>query len=148
MLNRVLNTPLIQHQSKPKKQYFVYSFVLSNRCSENFAKFTREHMPRSLFFSKVSGLRPSTLLKKRLRRRCFSMNFEKFLRTRFFYRTPPVAASEALSLLLALSKFSLFIYSWSWVSIYLSRQLYLKQEFRIIINVSCITCYAQLVIQP
>ena len=68
-------------------------------------------MSRSLFFSKVSGLRPSTLLKKRLRRRCFSMNFEKFLRTRFFYRTPPVAVSEALSLLLALSKFSLFIYS-------------------------------------
>ena len=26
---------------------------------------------------------------------CFPVNFVKFLRTPFFYRTPPVAASEA-----------------------------------------------------
>ena len=38
-------------------------------------------------------LQTSTLLKKRLRYRCFPVNFAKFLRTTFFYETPPVAAS-------------------------------------------------------
>ena len=33
------------------------------------------------------------LLKKRLWCRCFPVNFAKLLRTLFFYRTPPVAAS-------------------------------------------------------
>ena len=37
---------------------------------------------------------PATLLKKRLRQRCFSVNFAKFRRTSFFYRIPPVTASE------------------------------------------------------
>ena len=37
-------------------------------------------MPESLL-NKVSGLRPKTLLKKRLWRRCFPVNFVKFLRT-------------------------------------------------------------------
>ena len=34
-------------------------------------------------FLKVSGFQPATLLKKRLRKRCFSVNFAKFLRTSF-----------------------------------------------------------------
>ena len=33
-------------------------------------------------------LRPATLLKKRLWRRCFPVNFAKFLKTVFFHRTP------------------------------------------------------------
>ena len=37
----------------------------------NFAKFTRKHLCQSLFFNKVAGLRPATLLKKKLRHRCF-----------------------------------------------------------------------------
>ena len=37
-------------------------------------------VPESLF-NKVAGLRPATLLKKRLWRKCFSVNFAKFLRT-------------------------------------------------------------------
>ena len=37
--------------------------------------------------------RPATLLKKRLRHSYFPVNFVKFLRTPFFYRTPPVATS-------------------------------------------------------
>ena len=41
-----------------------------------------------------AGLRPATLLKKRLWHRCFPMDFAKFLRSPFFYRTPTVAASE------------------------------------------------------
>ena len=36
---------------------------------------------------------PATLFKKRLRHRCFPVNFAKCLRTRFFCKTPPVAAS-------------------------------------------------------
>ena len=58
----------------------------------NFTKFTVKHMCQSLFFNKVAGLRPATLLKKRLWHRCFPVNFVKFLRTFFFHRTPLVAA--------------------------------------------------------
>ena len=72
----------------------------------NFTKFKGKHLCQSLLFNKVSGLffdkvegiRPATLLKKRLWRRCFHVNFVKFLRTPFFYRTPLVAASNACSL--------------------------------------------------
>ena len=38
-------------------------------------------MPESLLFNKVAGLRPATLIKKRLWHRCFPLNFAKFLRT-------------------------------------------------------------------
>ena len=50
----------------------------------NFAKFTGKHLCHSLFFNKVAGLRPATLLKKRLWHRCFPVNFAKLLRTTFF----------------------------------------------------------------
>ena len=35
------------------------------------------------FFNKVAGLRPTTLLKKRLWHRCFPVNFAKFLKILF-----------------------------------------------------------------
>ena len=63
------------------------------RCSlrkgvlRNFAKFTGKHLCQSLLFSKVAGLRPATLLKKRLWHRCFPVNFVKFLRTSFLQNT-------------------------------------------------------------
>ena len=47
----------------------------------NFAKFTGKHLCQSFFFNKVSGLRPATLLKKRIWHRCFPANFAKFLKT-------------------------------------------------------------------
>ena len=50
----------------------------------NFAKLTGKHQCRSLFFNKVAGLMPATLLKKRLWHRCFPVNFAKFLRTPTF----------------------------------------------------------------
>ena len=59
------------------------------RCSlrkgvlRNFAKFTGKHLRQSLFFNKVAGLGPATLLKRRLWHRCFAVNFAKFLRTPF-----------------------------------------------------------------
>ena len=52
-----------------------------------FAKFTRKHLRQSLFFNKVAGLWPATLLKKRLWHRCFPVNFLKFLRTPFLTET-------------------------------------------------------------
>ena len=50
----------------------------------NFVKFTGKHLCQSLFFNKVAGLRPTTLLKKRPWHRCLPVNFAKFLRTPFF----------------------------------------------------------------
>ena len=52
-------------------------------CLRNFAKFTRKHLCQSLFFNKVAGLMPATLLKKRVWHRYFLVNFVKFLRTPF-----------------------------------------------------------------
>ena len=65
------------------------------RCSlrkgviRNFAKFTGKHLCQSLFFYKVAGqgLRPASLLKKRLWHRCFPVDFAKFLRTPFSQNT-------------------------------------------------------------
>ena len=50
----------------------------------NFAKFTGKHLCQRLSFNKVAGLKPATLLKKRLWHRCFPVNIAKFLRTHFF----------------------------------------------------------------
>ena len=63
------------------------------RCSlkkdilKNFAKFTRKYLYQSLFFNKVAGLRPATLLKKRLWQKCFPVNFANLLRTLFSQNT-------------------------------------------------------------
>ena len=43
---------------------------------KNFTKFTTKHLCHSPFFNKVAGLRPTTLLKKRLWHRFFLVNFE------------------------------------------------------------------------
>ena len=51
---------------------------------ENFAKFTGKHLYQSLFFNKVADPRPATFLKKKLRHRCFPVNFANFLRTPIF----------------------------------------------------------------
>ena len=47
----------------------------------NLAKLTGKHLCLSLYFKKIAELRPAALLKKRFWRRCFSVNFAKFLRT-------------------------------------------------------------------
>ena len=48
---------------------------------KSFAKFTEKHLCQSLFYNKVAGLRPATLLKKRLWHKCFPVCFTTFLRT-------------------------------------------------------------------
>ena len=50
---------------------------------ENFAHYTVKHPCWSLFFNKATGLRPATLIKKRLQQGCFLVNFAKLLRTPF-----------------------------------------------------------------
>ena len=55
---------------------------------KNFTKVKGKQLCQSLFFNKVAGLRPATLLKKRLRHRCFLVHLAESLRTPF-YRTPP-----------------------------------------------------------
>ena len=51
---------------------------------KNSTKFTGKHLWQSLFFNKVAGLRPATLLKKILWHWCFPVDFTKFLRTPFY----------------------------------------------------------------
>ena len=73
------------------------------RCSikkgvlKKFAKFTGKQQRRGLFLNKDAGFRPGTLLKKRLQRRCFLVDFAKFLGTSF-YRTPPLATPKLKNL--------------------------------------------------
>ena len=53
----------------------------------NFAKFTGKHLCQSLFFNKVAGLSPATLLRKRLCQKFLPVTFAKFLRTTFLQNT-------------------------------------------------------------
>ena len=54
-----------------------------NDIRRNFAKYIGKHLCHSLFLDKVAGLTPATLLKRKLRHRCFPVKFGKFLRTCF-----------------------------------------------------------------
>ena len=56
-------------------------------CSWKFHKIHRKTPVPETFFSKAAGLRPATLLKKRLWYRLFPVNFVKFLRTPFLQNT-------------------------------------------------------------
>ena len=72
----------------PKNIFQVFEIVIqrcsAKRCSSKFRKTHRKRpLYQSLFFNKVAGLRPATLLKKRLRHMCFPLNFAKFRRTFF-----------------------------------------------------------------
>ena len=91
------------------RRYSVRKVVL-----RNFTKFTGKHLCQSLFFNKVAGLRPATLLKRRLwPEACnfiekkdwhsfFPMNFVKFLRTLFFFTEHPWTT---VSVLLFISRY-------------------------------------------
>ena len=59
--------------------------VFCKKCVlRNCTKFIGKHLCHSLFFNKVTGLRPANLLKKRHWHRRFAVNFAKFLRTPFY----------------------------------------------------------------
>ena len=53
---------------------------------KSFTKFTRKHLCQSLSINKFAGLRPATLLIKRLWHMCFPVDFVKDLRTLFFIK--------------------------------------------------------------
>ena len=81
----------------------VYSLRLRSshqRCSmkkgilKNFPKFTGKHLRQNLFFNKVAGLRPASLLKKRLFHRCFHVNFAKTFKNIFFTKHLRTTASD------------------------------------------------------
>ena len=68
----------------------------SNSCSQmfcktgvgkNFAIFTAKILCWSLFLIKFQDWRPKFLSKRRLQRRCFSVNIKRFLRTAFLLKT-------------------------------------------------------------
>ena len=92
MCNKV-NLRILQHSINMciKKSYFDRSSHL--RCSvrkgfpRNFAKFTGKHLCQSLFFNKVAGLRPATLLKKRIDTGLFLRILQNF-QVQLFYRKP------------------------------------------------------------
>ena len=48
---------------------------------ENIANFIAKYLRRIPFFNKVAGFRSATLLKNRLRQKCFPVSFASFLRT-------------------------------------------------------------------
>ena len=54
---------------------------------KNFAIFTGKKLCWSLFWRRFQDWRPAFLFKKRLQRRCFSVNIAKFLRTAFLLKT-------------------------------------------------------------
>ena len=72
---------LLKFQKQPPEVFYKKSVL------RNLTKFTGKHLCQSIFFNKIAGLRPVTLLKKRLWHRCFSVNFAKLLRTPFLQST-------------------------------------------------------------
>ena len=85
----------------------------------NFARFTGKHLCWSLFFNKVAGLRPGTLLKKRLWHRSFLVNFVKFLRTPFFTEHLWTTVSQDIGM--TYGKLLHLVYDWNlrkWFAIF------------------------------
>ena len=80
------------------QQTSVQTEAVVRRCSvtkvvlRNFAKFTGKHL--CIFFNKVAGLRPASLLKNTLWHRYFPVNFAEFLRTPYFIEHLWMTASE------------------------------------------------------
>ena len=65
-------------QKQPSK------FSIKKGVLKRFAKSTGKHLCQSLFFNKVAGLRPSTLLKKEALAQVFSCEFCKIFKNTFF----------------------------------------------------------------
>ena len=81
-----------------------YQFRRSpRRCSArkgvliNFAKLTGKNLRQSLFFNKVAGLKPTTLLKKKILVQVFSCKFCKIYKNTFFIEHVRTTASISYS---------------------------------------------------
>ena len=80
---------------------------------KNSAKFTGKLMCQSLFLNKVAGIRPATLIRKRLWHSCFPVNFAKYLRTPFLQNTPGRLLLVIAALrLYEIVQVSLFLLTW------------------------------------
>ena len=64
-----------------------FADVLEDSSFKNVVKFTEKHLYRILFFSKVAGFQVGTFFRKRLRQKCFPVNFANFLRTLILQNT-------------------------------------------------------------
>ena len=62
----------------------------------HFEKFTGKHKCQSLVFNKVAGVRPATLLKKRLWHKWLPVDFAKFSKSTFFTEHLWTTTSEKL----------------------------------------------------
>ena len=82
------------HSAEAYSVPFQTSEAVVSRCSvekvflEISQNSQKKACARVSFFSKVTGQRPATLLKKRLCHRSFPVNFVKFLRAPFFTEHP------------------------------------------------------------
>ena len=87
------STQLLNSETMILKIIFRILRSTHRRCSVkkgvigNFAKSTGKHLCQSLFFNKVTGLRPATLFKERLWHWLFFVSFGKFPRKAFLQNT-------------------------------------------------------------
>ena len=72
-----------KHQKQPPEVFFQKGVL------KNFPIFTEKHLCHSLFYNKVVGLKPETLLKRILWHRCFSVNLRNFSEHDFFIEHLP-----------------------------------------------------------
>ena len=77
-----------------KNKSFIKKQPLEGFCKKSvLKKFRKIHLKTPALeplFNRVSGLRPPTLLKKRLQHSCFQVNFVKFLKTPFLQNTSTI----------------------------------------------------------
>ena len=82
MRNKLLwSNVVLGFQKQPLEVFYKKSVVIV------FFKTHRKIPVSKSFFNKIAGLRAATLLKKRFRHRCFSLDFAKFLRPPFCHKT-------------------------------------------------------------
>ena len=81
MLGNLKCSKAVRRSRSSRREVFCKKGLL-----RNLAKFTGKHLCQSPFFTKVTGLKTATLLKKRLWHRCFPVNSVKFVRTPFFIK--------------------------------------------------------------
>ena len=85
------NVPLpgvVLHRCSVKKLFL--------KISQNSQANTCTRVSSLIRLQGIAGLRPTTLLKKKIWHRCFPVNFVKFLKNIFFYWAPLVGASISL----------------------------------------------------
>ena len=86
-----INIAIFQVLKKQPPEGFCKKSVL-----KKFRKIHQKTPVLDSLFKRFSGLRPGTLLKKRLQHRCFQVNFVTFLRTPFSQNTSVICSNLLL----------------------------------------------------